>query len=750
VESLIQNFLFQKYAIRADIKQLDGYENLNYLVKVEDKPKYILKLNSDLTERPFLEVQDLVYQQLEALRKFAFPQYVYGKDGKNIYLFTDDKGGQYLAHLLEYIPGNFLTDVEKSAELIYKFGRFLAEVNLQLSNFNHPVIQARHYKWDLQHFPEYRPYLKYIRRPIQRKYVEYFLLQFNENVLPNIHELRKSTIHSDANDWNVLTAKNEITGLIDFGDVVYSPTVNELAIAAAYMALDKEDPLDSITYLIKGYHEVYPLEMKEIDILYFLIAARLCTSVCQSAKSRADNPENDYASVQEDSFWSLIEQWIAISPDHAANVFGEACGMSLIGDLTLEEIFRERQEFFSKGLSLSYNEPIHMERAAFQYMFDRTGKTYLDCVNNIMHVGHNHPQVVEAGQRQMARLNTNTRYFYNALNEYAAKLLEKFPPGHNKVFFVNSGSAASDLAIRLARTYNDRHELIVMDYGYHGNTVAGIEVSPYKFKGKGGRGKEAHIHTAPLPGLSKENSLSRADLYKCIDDYLDNPVAAFIYEPIVGCGGQIILDEEYLKYIYKKVRRAGGVCIADEVQTGFGRVGSNFWAYELQDVVPDIVVLGKPMGNGHPIAAVVTTNDIADTFENGMEFFSSFGGNPVSCKIGLSVLEVIEAENLQENALQVGNFLIEGFKSLQKNYNIVHDVRGSGLFLGIELAKRSNSISPATVEAKKIINSMKEKGILLSTDGPYNNVIKIKPPLCFNQENAAQLLEEFEKTIRSI
>jgi len=227
-------------------------------------------------------------------------------------------------------------------------------------------------------------------------------------------------------------------------------------------------------------------------------------------------------------------------------------------------------------------------------------------------------------------------------------------------------------------------------------------------------------------------------------------VAAFIYEPIVGCGGQIILDEEYLKYIYKKVRRAGGVCIADEVQTGFGRVGSNFWAYELHDVVPDIVVLGKPMGNGHPIAAVVTTNDIAEAFENGMEFFSSYGGNPVSCKIGMSVLEVIEAENLQENALQVGNFLIEGFKSLQKNYDIIHDVRGTGLFLGIELAKRSNSISPATVDAKKIINSMKERGILLSTDGPYNNVIKIKPPLCFNLENAGQLLEEFKKAIDSI
>lgn len=383
-------------------------------------------------------------------------------------------------------------------------------------------------------------------------------------------------------------------------------------------------------------------------------------------------------------------------------------------------------------------------------MFDHKGKTYLDCVNNIMHVGHCHPRVVEAGQQQMAKLNTNTRYLYELLSRYAEKLLSKFPESLNKVFFVNSGSAASDLAIRLARNYTDKNEMIVLDHGYHGNTSIGIEISPYKFKGKGGKGPAPHIHTAYLPGSSSTAGYSEKDLYDTIDIYLEHPVAGFIGEPIVGCGGQVMLSEKYMNTIYEKVRRKGGVCIADEVQTGFGRVGSNFWAYELYHVTPDIIVLGKPMGNGHPIGAVVTTDAIAGAFENGMEFFSSFGGNPVSCRIGETVLDVIESESLQENALHVGQEVMDGFNDIAKKNNMIKDVRGSGLFIGVELISKDQPSVPATKEARKIINEMKQRGILLSTDGPDNNVIKIKPPICFSMSNADQLLSEFRNVIKLI
>ncbi|MBA7556642.1 [LysW]-aminoadipate semialdehyde transaminase [subsurface metagenome] len=296
-----------------------------------------------------------------------------------------------------------------------------------------------------------------------------------------------------------------------------------------------------------------------------------------------------------------------------------------------------------------------MTRAAFQYMYDAEGNTYLDMRNNIPHVGHCHPRVVIAGERQMARLNTNTRYLYDELTSFSEHLLSKFPDSLNRVFLVNSGSAAVDLAIRLALDHTQKSKIAVLEHGYHGNTNTGIGISHYKYSGKGGQGKGKQVIQLSLPDVyrGKFNDPSSAgERYSreaiSIIDEAGPGLAALIAEPVVGCGGQVPLAEGYLRHMYTFIRQQGGVCISDEVQTGFGRLGNFFWGFEMHNVTPDIVVLGKPMGNGHPLAAVVTTEDICSSFENRMEFFSSFGGNPVSCSIGQAVLQVIEDEKLQE------------------------------------------------------------------------------------------------------
>ena len=396
-----------------------------------------------------------------------------------------------------------------------------------------------------------------------------------------------------------------------------------------------------------------------------------------------------------------------------------------------------------------------MVKAAFQYMYDASGKTYLDARNNIPHVGHCHPKVVQAGQRQIAMLNTNTRYIYDQLNNYAEQLLAKFPEPLNKVFFVNSGSAASDLAIRLALTHTQYENIMVIEHGYHGNTKTGIEISPYKFDGKGGEGPASYILKAPIPDTYRGS-------YKCNDgkagrqyaqdainilNKSNREVAAFICEPVIGCAGQVPLPRGYLKEVYRAIRAQGGVCISDEVQTGFGRLGETFWGFQMQDIVPDLVVLGKPMGNGHPLAAVVTTDEIARSFENGMEFFSSYGGNPVSCSIGLAVLEVIEEEELQRNALETGDFLKQRLRKLARKFVEIGDVRGLGFFQGIEFIKNPDTLEPHTKLAEHVKNKLREKGILVGTDGPYENVIKIKPPMCFDKDNAQHLVDEIETTI---
>jgi 4-aminobutyrate aminotransferase-like enzyme len=406
-----------------------------------------------------------------------------------------------------------------------------------------------------------------------------------------------------------------------------------------------------------------------------------------------------------------------------------------------------REKHLSPSMSLSYEEPLHIVRGEDQYLFDANGKRYLDAINNIQHVGHCHPKVVNAAQKQYEKLNTNTRYLDETIINYAKDLINKLPVGLDVCFFTNSGSEANDLALRVARHYTQSKETIVLDGAYHGNLSSLIEISPYKHDGPGGAGAPNYVNTISMPDTyrGKYRGNNAADGYvdeveKVIKQIQKNGnnMPVFIAESLMGCGGQLVMPEGFLKRANELVRGAGGICIADEVQIGFGRMGSHFWGFETCDVIPDIVTMGKSMGNGHPLSAVVTTHEIAEAFNNDMEYFNSFGGNPVSCAVGHAVLNVIEEEGLQENADDVGNYLIDQLNKIDNS--LIGQVRGQGLFIGIELIKDKDALTPAAKEADEIVNAMKDAGILMSTDGPDHNVLKIKPPIIFTRENADELV----------
>ena len=426
-----------------------------------------------------------------------------------------------------------------------------------------------------------------------------------------------------------------------------------------------------------------------------------------------------------------------------------------------EEILELRRRHLGGSLSLSYRHPLKIVRGEGQFLFDENGRSYLDCVNNVCHVGHCHPRVVEAAQRQVAVLNTNTRYLHDHIVEYASRLAGTMPDPLEVCFFVCSGSEANELALRMARTATGRRDVVVLDSAYHGNTGGMVELSPYKFDHEGGAGKPEHVHVAPVPDTYR--GAHRVGDPEAATRYADavagelrravlggRSVAAFFAESIPGCAGQVVLPAGYLEAAFGHVREAGAICVADEVQVGFGRVGSHWWAYETQGVVPDIVTLGKPIGNGHPMGAVLTTRAIADAFDNGMEYFNTFGGNPVSCAIGLAVLDVIEEEGLRAHALNVGTRFREGLAELGDRHDLVGDVRGLGLFIGVELVRDRESLEPATEEATDVINQMRERGILLSTDGPFENVIKIKPPLVFSHEDAGRVIGELDVVLSGV
>jgi 4-aminobutyrate aminotransferase-like enzyme len=423
-----------------------------------------------------------------------------------------------------------------------------------------------------------------------------------------------------------------------------------------------------------------------------------------------------------------------------------------------DALWAARADRLGPSLSLSYRRPLTIVRGRGTRLFDHEGRAYLDAVNNVPHVGHSHPRVVAAGRAQMGVLNTNTRYLHPLITRYAERLAATLPESLEIFFFVCTGSEANELALRMARSHTGARDVVVVEAGYHGNTRALVELSSYKFRGAGGFQPPEHVHETPLPdpyrghhrGSRREvGERYAADVRATVDRLVarGRRPAAFLHETLVGCGGQVVPPPGWLPGAYEAVRGAGGVCIADEVQTGFGRSGEHFWSFELQGVVPDVVTMGKPMGNGHPLAAVATTREVAASFATGMEYFNTFGGNPVSCSIGLAVLDVLEDERLQENARHVGAELLDGLRGLADRHRLVGDVRGVGLYVGVELVLDRDARTPAGTHAAQVAERMKDRGVLISTDGPDHNVLKIKPPLCFSEADAAELVATLDATL---
>lgn len=450
--------------------------------------------------------------------------------------------------------------------------------------------------------------------------------------------------------------------------------------------------------------------------------------------------------------------WAGISPDPGPLLLGlpstrppDAPGVA--------DLLEGRRQRIGPSLSASYRRPLHIVRGWMRHLYDSAGQPYLDAVNNVAHVGHEHPRVTDAIVRQSRVLNTNTRYLHELLGRYGDALVSTLPAPLEVCYLVSSGSEANELALRMARACTGRRDVVVLEGAYHGNTSTMIDMSPYKYRGHGGTGKASWVHEAALPcpyrgrhaGFGGDAAGRYADDVEraCRDAAAngDGP-AAFFAEALPGCAGQIVPPVGFLAEAFARARAAGAICVADEVQTGLGRVGEAWWAFELDGgAVPDIVTAGKPLGNGHPLAAVITTRAIADTFDNGMEYFNTFGGNPVSCAAGLAVLDVLETEGLRANAAHVGGRLLEDLARLEASHELVGHVRGRGLYLGVELVSDRERRTPSGDAAAHVVERMRERGILLSTDGVDHNVLKIKPPLPFTLEDARFLVEVLDDVL---
>ncbi|WP_114390068.1 aminotransferase class III-fold pyridoxal phosphate-dependent enzyme [Notoacmeibacter marinus] len=414
-----------------------------------------------------------------------------------------------------------------------------------------------------------------------------------------------------------------------------------------------------------------------------------------------------------------------------------------------------RKQHFGGNLKLSYDDPVMLLRGWRHHLFDEWGRPYLDAYNNVPHVGHAHPRLQQVAADQFKRMNSNTRYLHPAQAAFAEKLLSKLPPELSVCWFVNSGSEANELALRLARATSGGRAMITPDHGYHGNTTGAIDISAYKFNAPGGVGQPDWVELIDIPddyrgAFRRGDPLAGAQFAAQVDGALERlmargqKLAGFIAETYPSVGGQIIPPAGYLQGVYDRIRAAGGVCIADEVQTGLGRLGTHYFAFEAQNVLPDMVVLGKPIGNGHPIGVVVSTPEIAAAFAKGPEFFSTFGGSTLSCRVGRTVLDIVDDEGLMQNARDMGARLMSGLTALTERHPLIGDVRGQGLFIGVELVEDRTTRHPATRQTAYVLNRMRDERILIGCEGPDNNILKIRPPLTIDAEGVAMLLDRLD------
>lgn len=995
-DTVVLDMLQDLYGVKGTIQSLPGEYDANYHVYSTAGAEYVFKVFHPERSREDIDLPVSALQHIaRAAPDLLLPRVVLSKDGAAI-----TRVDQTHVTLLTYVPGKVYARVRPQLpELRHSLGAICGQISSALRTFQHPHA-ARWHKWDGAQAAWIAEYLPDIADTERRAWVAAHLRRFEE-LLPALRLTRRQAIHGDANDYNVLVDQTsgfpgQVCSVIDFGDLVESHVICDVAVACAYALLDQADPLAAAADVVRGYHQAFPLSEAEIALLFPLICMRLSVSVTNAAH-RKQTEDDPYIVISERPAWDALEKLQSIHPRFAHYVLRAACGYepvphnqrvraylktqatlcpSLVGtdlrkapltvldlsvgslllgadpanaqcaslsrlvDVALAQegveigigrydearliytsdlfaasanptverrtihigldvwmaegtplyaplagvvecvienpapldygpmlILRHQtpdgDDFYTLyghlaadvlarwkvndsvaagdliahiggsarngqwpphvhfqiitdlldygrdfpgvalasqraiwlslspdpndllaipperfpvepsytttlaarrarlggNLSLSYRTPLKIQRGWRQFLYDDTGRAYLDMYNNVPHVGHSHPHVVQAIQQQTALLTTNTRYLHDNVLRYAERLCAKLPAELEVCFFVNSASEANELGLRLARAFTGARDLIVMDAAYHGHTTSLIDISPYKFNGPGGQGQVDWVHVAPIPddyrGSFKRSDPERGAKYATVVEEIildlqaqGRSLAGFIAESLPSVGGQIIPPPGYLSAVYAAVRAAGGVCIADEVQVGFGRLGEYFWGFELDQVVPDIIVCGKPIGNGYPLGAVITTRAIAEAFDNGMEFFSTFGGNPVACAAGLAVLDVLERENLPQNAATVGRLLLDGLQDLMEPYAIIGDVRGVGLFLGLELVNDRQTLEPAAAQASYLVNRLRDYGILAGTDGPLHNVIKLRPSMIFSSQDVEFFLTVFASLLQ--
>ncbi len=754
-EEAARRSLLEHFGVAAQtLTPLAGERDQNFRADTAGGQRFLFKISNPADDRTILDLQAAALRHIQLVNP-ALPvmRVLPGLAAQDHVAVTGYNDQPYLARLFTFLPGRRMPNDALSTAAIRSFGQTTAELGRALRGFFHPAADYE-ILWDLKHASRVRELLPHIGDDGRRQQVQRVLDRFEANVAPVLPTLRAQVVHGDLSLDNVLLDDEQrISGIVDFGDMTHTALVCDLAVAVADVLHGRDDALDAAEAMIAGYASVTPLEDAEAALLADLVATRLATEVAISAWRNELYPGHAaYSETGEPGCRAFLDGIEAAGFDAAGRRFRDAAaGLPYRGVPTADLLARRRRVLPSSPLF--YRDPVHLVRGDGAWLFDADGRRYLDCYNNVPVVGHGHPQVARAVAAQQRTLATHSRYLHEAIVELAERLTGTMPGPLDAVLVVNSGSEANDLAWRIARAATGRCGALVTGHAYHGLTEATHALSPEEWAS----GEQpAHVATVPAPdgyrGAFRRDQDGWTQRYAgLIDDAVlalgDRGLAAMYADPGFTAEGILAPPPDYLTAAAERVRAAGGLLVADEVQAGYGRAGTGLWSFAASGIEPDMVVLGKPMGNGFPVAALVVRPDLLAAVPRQTELFSTFGGNPVACSAALAVLDVIEAEGLVQRAGQTGSYLRQGLLGLADSHELIGDVRGTGLLIGVELVTDRQARRPAAAQARQLTEAMRQRGVLLGATGPDGNVLKIRPPLVFGREHADLLLSRLDDAL---
>ena len=743
---VLQNFLLDRYGLTAAWQPLEGERDQNHRLTVEGGRSYVFKLCNPEEGDAIIACQALLLEHIARSDvALPVPRLIRDRNGEALPVLPFD-GRAYPVMLLSYLPGHVIGEADLSAAALRRLGEMLAQLGVAMRGFIHGAPAGRRLVWDTQHAGDLADHVEGLL-PEDRPLAREVLSTHRVLTVPKLAKLRSQIIHGDIHPYNTLMADDAtITGLIDFGDLVHAPLVQDLSNAVSDFLFPGRDHAATIYEMVRGYCRAAPLEEAETEVILDMIEVRLLmTALVESLKASMGISPQGYFGQFNSRAIPLIRELRAIGRDrlHAtirrAAAFPPAAAAPQSGD-----ILERRRQVMGQKPYVFYDPPLHMVRGDGIWLFDDTGRRFLDCYNNVPCVGHCHPYVTEAIARQARKLNTNTRYLTDESINYAERLIELSHESLGAVVFVNSGSEANDLAWRMAKAWTGNRGGLAMEFAYHGVSEAIDAFSPSNAPASW---NAPHIRLLAPPddyrGPYRRGEPGLAEAYAAM---ADAPIAAlreagfglaaFMTDSAFMTNGILDVAPGYLQAVVDRVRAAGGLFIADEVQSGYGRMGTHFWGHRHHGVVPDFITIGKPAGNGYPVGAVITRHEILENFLRNGPFFSTFGGGNVACAAGIAVLDVVRDEGLVENARVTGAYFREGLRSLMQRHGLIGDVRGVGLATGVELVRDRDSREPADRETSRLVNLLRDEGVLMGSEGKLGNIVKIRPPLVFSRENA--------------